>query len=441
MLGADARDGARAPPGQPGTQRWTGSWALVFFAHILSGNPDWQRWYHEGRTASHLGGLRLRADAPHGAPLLALLPSSRHPRYVAAFERAVNQLRPHCRPQRAARLRLRSHRRHARAFALAGWSTPARTPAYCASRTGTATRTVARASDEWSPTSAMALRGARARRPRRCRLMTSRRCRRRRARAAAPTPPGRAEQQGQQAHRRASPRIGLDDWRRSRYFTFGARRPRDTAAATSSRHPRVRRAGRGGKKKVWLGSYFLPAISDYFWAPFAPNFFEADIQEHLGWPGALSQAMPQPLNDDPDQPDPLPRPPSSPTARSPTSTFIAFNTNEGIASITPERRLPGGGDWPSIRDPDGLLRRARPRCRYCGGPAAARARPRRGSAHRPAPATPASLPLRASLDPKNAETRCRPSPVARAPRAAAHRAPRDTSSTTCSIPQPLRGRL
>lgn len=50
--------------------------------------------------------------------------------------------------------------------------------------------------------------------------------------------------------------------------------------------------------------------------------------------------------------------------------FISFNTQEGIASITPERRLPGGRPWPELRDGDGRFDEHAPRCRYCGGPAA-----------------------------------------------------------------------
>jgi hypothetical protein len=42
---------------------------------------------------------------------------------------------------------------------------------------------------------------------------------------------------------------------------------------------RMYSAGPRSKKKVWMGGYFLPAISDYFWAPFALHFFPADIQE------------------------------------------------------------------------------------------------------------------------------------------------------------------
>ena len=33
--------------GQPGVRRMEGSWGLVFLAHIMTGNPDWQNWYHD----------------------------------------------------------------------------------------------------------------------------------------------------------------------------------------------------------------------------------------------------------------------------------------------------------------------------------------------------------------------------------------------------------
>ena len=51
-------------------------------------------------------------------------------------------------------------------------------------------------------------------------------------------------------------------------------------------------------------------------------------------------------------------------------TFIGFNTNEGVASITPERSLPGGRPWSALRDPQGRWDEHGPRCKYCGGPSA-----------------------------------------------------------------------
>jgi len=93
------------------------------------------------------------------------------------------------------------------------------------------------------------------------------------------------------------------------------------------------------------------------------HFFEADIQEHLGWP-ELYRKLTTAIGEDPDRPTRI----SAVIAdRAWTNkTHIAFNTNRGVASITPERGLPGGRPWSDLRtdrwDEHG------PRCQYCGGP-------------------------------------------------------------------------
>lgn len=158
--------------------------------------------------------------------------------------------------------------------------------------------------------------------------------------------------------------LGLADWRRSRYFRFGKRghimRCRDKDVGI-----RVYSAGPRSKKKVWTGGYFLPAVCDFFWAPTAVHFFEADIQEHLGWPKLLEKTA-RAIGDDPDRPKRITAVVADRAFMN--RPFIEHNTNRGIASITPERALPGGKPFESIRserwDEHG------PRCKHCGGPSA-----------------------------------------------------------------------
>jgi hypothetical protein len=141
---------------------------------------------------------------------------------------------------------------------------------------------------------------------------------------------------------------------------------------------RMYAAGTRSKKKVWTGGYFLPAVSDYFWAPFAIHFFEADIQEHLGWPALYRKAM-SALNEDPDHPQRRITAVIADKAFT-NRTFIGFNTEEGVASITPERDLPGGKPWSDLRDSDGRFDEHSPRCQYCGGPSAPASGPGEGFA-------------------------------------------------------------
>jgi hypothetical protein len=102
-----------------------------------------------------------------------------------------------------------------------------------------------------------------------------------------------------------------------------------------------------------------------FWAPPAVHFFEADTQEHLGWP-ELYRKLATALDDDPDQPK---RITGVVADRAFTNrTFIGFNTSRGVASITPERKLPGGKNFSQLRSPE--WDEHGPRCKHCGGPSA-----------------------------------------------------------------------
>jgi hypothetical protein len=77
-------------PGQPGAHRADGSWALVFLAHILCGNPDWQRSYHEWQD-SRIWEVCGFAQKPSFSTLYLRFAELEDPRYVAAFERAANR--------------------------------------------------------------------------------------------------------------------------------------------------------------------------------------------------------------------------------------------------------------------------------------------------------------------------------------------------------------
>src|SRR5689334_17196461 len=41
-------------PGVAGAPRKPGHWGLVFLAHVMSGCPDWQRWYDSHQSHSDL---------------------------------------------------------------------------------------------------------------------------------------------------------------------------------------------------------------------------------------------------------------------------------------------------------------------------------------------------------------------------------------------------
>ena len=341
-------------PGQPGAPRMDGSWALVFFAHIMCGNPDWQRWYHEWQD-SRIWEACGFARTPSWRSLHERFGELEDPRYVAAFEQAANHF---------VRIAARNEPRALRHFHTDGTAAHSHArpehacpdQAYCDSRHGTKAKLLDRASDE-------AVAGER------------------HARSARPepddpdAPPEPVDEQGNvDTSRRVikltddqARDLGLPYWRDSLYVKFGEQghiyRIRDKHVGV-----RAYNAGRRSKKKVWTGGYFLPAVCDYFWAPAAVHFFEADIQEHLGWP-RLYRKLLTALNDDPDTPTHVPTAVVADRAFT-NKTFIGFNTLNGVASVTPERGLPGGRPWSDLRDADGRFDEHTPRCRYCGGPAA-----------------------------------------------------------------------
>ncbi|HEV7808229.1 MAG TPA: hypothetical protein VGO80_20645 [Solirubrobacteraceae bacterium] len=341
-------------PGQPGARRMGGSWALVFLAHIQCGCPDWQRWYHDWQD-SRLWQVCGFDKTPSWTSLYGRFAELEHPRYVAAFERAANHfVRVAARAEPRALRHFHTDGTAAHSHARLEHACP--NPSYCRSCTGTVAKRLARASDEDVSHE-------------------------RHVRSAAPepvnpdAPPDPVDDQGQVDRSRKVIRLtdaqaqdlALPYWRDSLYVKFGSNghiyRCRDKQAGV-----RAYTAGPRSKRKVWVGGYFLPAICDFFWAPAAVNFFEAGIQEHLGWP-PLYRKLLTALNDDPDEPTHIPTAVVADKAFT-NRTFIAFNTNEGVASITPTRRVPGNRHWSSIRDPDGRYDEHGPRCQRCGGPAA-----------------------------------------------------------------------
>lgn len=301
--------------GAAGAPRMQGSWGLVFLAHMLAGNPDWQNWYDKHRS-SPLWEACGFDRVPSWQTTYLRFAELEDPRYVAAFTDAANVF---------IRVAARAQPRAFRFFHTDG--TPAHSHAklehacpskdFCAACTGhKPPKALARASDETVNAE-------------------------RHERSADPepddpdAPPDNRLIKLSDDEARA---LGLSDWRQSVYFRFGARghilRCRDKHVGI-----RVYGAGKRSKKKVWTGGYFLPAICDFFWAPVAVHFFEADIQEHLGWPG-LYRKLAAAVGDDPDRPT---RIAAVIADRAWTNkTHILFNTNRGVATITPERGLPGG---------------------------------------------------------------------------------------------------
>jgi len=329
--------------GQAGAPRMDGSWALVFLAHIMAGDPDWQHWFHQHQH-SRMWEVCGFEQPPSFQTLYLRFAELEAPRYVAAFERAAN---------RFIRLAARNvphgfdfvHTDGTPAHSHARLTHACPSKEYCKTRTGRVATALDRASDE----------------------TISAERHERSANAEPEDPDAPPDSSVKKLTDDEAIALGLPDWQDSRYFKFGERghilRSRDKNVGV-----RMYGAGPRGKKKVWLGGYFLPAVSDYYWAPFAVHFFEADVQEHLGWPHLYRKAMTA-LNDDPD--DPSHRIIGVCADRAFTNrTFIGFNTREGVASITPIRLLPGGKPWESLRDADGRWDEHSPRCRYCGGPSA-----------------------------------------------------------------------
>lgn len=330
--------------GQAGAPRMEGRWGLLFFAHIMAGDPDWQHWHNHNKH-SPLWELCGFEHVPSFQTLYLRFSELEQPRYVAAFEQAAHRF-------------VRIAARHVpEAFDFVHTDgTPAHSharlthacpnQAYCDSRVGRVAQVIDRVSDEAIGAD-------------------------RHKRSADPEPEDPDAPPDNRLIKLTDQEamdLGLADWHRSRYFKFGERghimRCRDKEVGVRAYRPTPGSA----KRKVWIGGYFMPAISDYFWSPFAVHFFEADIQEHLGWPRLYRKAMTA-LNDDPD--NPTHRITGVVADRAFTNkTFIAHNTHEGVASITPERSLPGGRAWRELRDPQGRWDEHGPRCKYCGGPSA-----------------------------------------------------------------------
>ncbi|HLH64355.1 MAG TPA: hypothetical protein VKV27_01520 [Solirubrobacteraceae bacterium] len=146
------------------------------------------------------------------------------------------------------------------------------------------------------------------------------------------------------------------DWESFTFFTFGGHLLRCRDKQVGARYYGPRRGAR--KSKFWVGSYFMPAVSDYFAAPVAFHIFNADIQEHLGFP-ELDRKVQRTLG----------RKPESyvfDKAFANTRTY-KHNTLQGIATVAPDRDLPGGGHMSRLRcddfDEHGVVR-----CQHCGGP-------------------------------------------------------------------------
>ncbi|MGO9976671.1 MAG: hypothetical protein ACLP01_28470 [Solirubrobacteraceae bacterium] len=340
-------------PGQAGAPRIDGSWALVFLAHVMTGIPDWQRWYINHQT-SRIWDLCGFAKRPSWATTYLRFRELEHPRYVAAFERAAAQF-----------VRVAAHHvPHAFDFThtdgspthshvLLDHACPSKT--YCQTRTGRVPNQIARAGEE-------SINDERHERS---------------AQAEPENPDAPPDTNVHKLTDEEARALGLADWRHSHYYRFGERghilRCRDKQAGV-----RMYKAGPRSKRKVWVGGYFLPIVSDFFWAPFAVNFFAADIQEHLGWPETYRKGMAA-LNDDPENPTHQIVGVVADRAFT-NKTFIAHNTENGVASITPERGLPGGKEWKTLRDPEGRWDEHGPRCRYCGGPPSPAAGPGEGFA-------------------------------------------------------------
>jgi len=132
--------------GQPGTHRMHGSWALVFLAHIMCGDPDWQHWYHQWQD-SRLWEVCGFARTPSWSTLYERFDELQHPRYVAAFEQAANHFirtAARCEPRALRHFHLDGTAAHS--HARLEHSCP--TEAYCETRHGAKSKRLARASDE-----------------------------------------------------------------------------------------------------------------------------------------------------------------------------------------------------------------------------------------------------------------------------------------------------
>ncbi len=219
--------------GQAGAPRIEGSWALVFFAHIMAGNPDWQPWYHESQS-SRIWDVCGFAQRPSWATTYLRFCELEDPRYVAAFERAAYRF-----VRSAAR-----HVPHAFDFVHTDGSPghshsklehacPNQT--YCALRVGRVAKNIGRANDE-----------------------TINEDRHERSRAPEPEDPD--EPPDNKLHKFSDEEardLGLSDWRRSRYFRFGARG--HNHALPRQGHRRAHVSGRPAHEEEGVGRRLLPA--------------------------------------------------------------------------------------------------------------------------------------------------------------------------------------
>lgn len=270
--------------GQPGVRRMDGSWGLVFLAHIMTGNPDWQNWYHDWQD-SRLWEVCGFERTPSWMSVWTRFSELEHPRYVAAFTDAANRfIRVAARHESRAFQHFHIDGTAAHSHAKLEHACP--TEAYCESRIDRAVKHVGRASDE----TVSGERHEKARQPEP-----------ENPDEEPALPAGRGSSRVQYLTDEDAQALGLADWQHSRYLTFGQGghiyRCRDKYAgvrAYVNANPRRSR-------KAWTGAYFLPAIDDFFWAPTAVHFFDAGVQEHKGWP-ALHRKLMTALNDDPDNP-------------------------------------------------------------------------------------------------------------------------------------------
>lgn len=325
-------------PGVAGANRKTGHWALAFLAHVMSGCPDWQRWYDGLQSHAELWSACGFEAVPSWQTTYLRFRELEADRYVSAFEEASHEfIRIAAANEPRAFRFLHTDGTPAHSHAKMEHDCPSQ--AFCDGCTGDApAKQLTRASDD---------------------VISEERHKR----AAEEEPEDPDAPPDNKLHKLTDDEaqlLGLGDWRNSRYFRFGERghimRCRDKQVGV-----RTYASGPHRKKKVWVGGYFLPAVCDFFWAPVAVNFFEADIQEHLGWPRLLRKTM-RALNDDPDNPTVKPFGVVADRGFA-NRTFIRHNTLEGLATITPERK-----GWNLIRsdrwDEHG------PRCQYCDAPAA-----------------------------------------------------------------------
>lgn len=324
-------------PGLAGANRMTGHWALVFLAHVMNGCPDWQRWYDQHQSHTALWEACGFDSVPSWQTLHLRFSELEDDRYVSAFEEASHEFIRIAAANEPRAFRF-LHVDGTAAHSHAKMEHACPNQAFCDSRAGDApAKRLPRASDDT--------------------IADERHDRA--AEEEADDPDAPPDNKLHKLSDVEAQQLGLDDWRNSRYFTFGERghimRCRDKHVGVRT-YSSVR-----GKKKVWVGSYFMPAVCDFFWAPVATHFFEADTQEHLGWPRLYRKTM-RALNDDPDNPTIKPFGVVADRGFS-NRTFIRHNTLEGVASITPERKgteLMRSDRW----DEHG------PRCKFCDSPAA-----------------------------------------------------------------------